>query len=111
MEEAKYFLQSQGELALGPFTLAELAGKGLMNSTLLYSTDRGEWIPVDQIPEVADLVRKESESKAHECAATAALELEPRVRGASGRSPLGTRRPARRPDTVRVLVCKRRRTP
>lgn len=66
MEEAKYFLQSQGELALGPFTLSELAGKGLMNSTLLYSTDRGEWIPVGRIPEVAALVSAESQASASE---------------------------------------------
>ena len=66
MEEAKYFLQSQSDLALGPFTLDELAGKGLMDSTLLYSTDRGEWIPVDQIPEVAALVRAESHASASE---------------------------------------------
>ena len=66
MEEAKYFLQSQGELALGPFTLEELAGKGLTNSALLYSTSRGEWIRVDQIPEVAALVRAESQANASE---------------------------------------------
>ena len=82
MEEAKYFLQSQGELALGPFTLAELAGKGLTNSTLLYSTDRGKWIPVDQIPEVADLVRKESESKAHEGIVDLGLDATSQERGA-----------------------------